>query len=225
MTETLLSPGVLARENDQSFITQGPIEAGAAIIGPAVKGPVGIPTLVTTYSDYVNKFGNTFASGGALYSYLTSIAANNYFNNGGTTLLVTRVTPTTFTPATSQNLSALGILFSGSYSASAFGLDQAPFILETLTQGDIMNNTGSMLANGLLATGSGDNIKYQIVSPSTSSGTFTLLIRQGNDTDINPSVLETWSNISLDPYAPNYIESVIGNQAFNVQTDSSTSLS
>jgi len=85
-----------------------------------------------------------------------------------------------------------------------------------------MNNTGSILANGLLATGSGDNIKYQIVSPNTSSGTFSLLIRQGNDNDITPTVLETWSNLSLDPFAPNYIESVIGNQAFSVQTDSST---
>jgi hypothetical protein len=46
--EVLLSPGVLATENDQSFVTQQPVQAGAAIIGPAVKGPVGIPTLVTT---------------------------------------------------------------------------------------------------------------------------------------------------------------------------------
>jgi hypothetical protein len=35
--EILLSPGVIAIENDQSFITQQPIQAGAAIIGPTVK--------------------------------------------------------------------------------------------------------------------------------------------------------------------------------------------
>ena len=46
--EVLLSPGVLAIENDQSFVTQQPVQAGAAIIGPTVKGPVGIPTVVTT---------------------------------------------------------------------------------------------------------------------------------------------------------------------------------
>ena len=57
MAETLLSPGVLTRENDQTLITQGPITAGAAILGPTVKGPVNIPTLVTSYSDYKNKFG------------------------------------------------------------------------------------------------------------------------------------------------------------------------
>ena len=33
MTETLLSPGVIQRENDQSQITQGPQIAGAAIVG------------------------------------------------------------------------------------------------------------------------------------------------------------------------------------------------
>ena len=48
MAEVLLSPGVLERENDQSFLTQLPTQAGAAILGPTVKGPVGIPTVVTS---------------------------------------------------------------------------------------------------------------------------------------------------------------------------------
>ena len=30
MAETLLSPGVLTRENDQSQVTQGPVTVGAA---------------------------------------------------------------------------------------------------------------------------------------------------------------------------------------------------
>ncbi len=38
MAETIVSPGVLAIENDQSFVTQQPVQAGAAIIGPTVKG-------------------------------------------------------------------------------------------------------------------------------------------------------------------------------------------
>ena len=58
MAETLISPGVLALENDQSFVSQQPVTVGAAIIGPTVKGPVQIPTVVTTYSDYLNKFGS-----------------------------------------------------------------------------------------------------------------------------------------------------------------------
>ena len=56
MAETIISPGVLARENDQSFQVAQPIQAGAAIIGPTVRGKIGIPTICTSYSDYTNKF-------------------------------------------------------------------------------------------------------------------------------------------------------------------------
>jgi phage tail sheath protein FI len=118
MAETLLSPGVLTRENDQSQITQGPITAGAAIIGPAVSGPVRIPTLVTSYSDYLNKFGGSFISGGTSYEYLTSISAYNYFQQGGTTLLVTRAVSGTFAPATSSATNNIASVVGGFASAS-----------------------------------------------------------------------------------------------------------
>ena len=109
MAETIVSPGVLAIENDQSFITQQPVQAGAAIIGPTPKGKVGIPVLCTTYSDYLNKFGSTFISGSQTYTYLTSISAYNYFNSGGNTLLVTRVVSGTFTPATSSIITEIAL--------------------------------------------------------------------------------------------------------------------
>ena len=67
MAETLISPGVFVQENDLSQITQGPIAAGAALIGPTVIGPVNIPTLVTSYSQYKANFGAAFISGGAPY--------------------------------------------------------------------------------------------------------------------------------------------------------------
>src|SRR6056300_1763840 len=102
MASTLISPGVLAIESDQSFITQQPVTVGAAIIGPTVKGPVEIPTVVTSYSEYQSVFGTTFESGSDSYSYFTSIAAYNYFNNGGESLLVARVVTGSFTAATSS---------------------------------------------------------------------------------------------------------------------------
>ena len=60
MAESIISPGAFARENDISFIQPSPVEAGAAIVGPTVKGPVEEPTIVTTYNEYVRKFGETF---------------------------------------------------------------------------------------------------------------------------------------------------------------------
>jgi phage tail sheath protein FI len=200
MAEVLLSPGVLSIENDQSQVTQGPITVGAAIIGPTVKGPVEIPTLVTSYSDYVNKFGTTFVSGGDVYSYFTSIAAYNYFNNGGESLLVARIVSGTYSSATSTAIS---------------GAIGNALVLETLSKGVIMNSSSSLDSAGALASGSVDNIRFQIVSPDTSSGTFNLLIRQGNDTNNSPVVLETWTNLSLDPKAPNYVSRVIGDYTLN----------
>jgi len=159
MAETLISPGVLARENDQSFITQNPITVGAALIGPAVKGPVEIPTLVTSYSDYQQKFGTTFTSASQVYTYFTSIAAFNYFNNGGETLLVTRVVSGTFSPATTDSASVTNCFIATTGSATT----QA-FILETLSEGIIMNSSSSLDVSGSLASGSADNVRWQILN-------------------------------------------------------------
>lgn len=200
MSETITSPGVVLNENDQTFGTALPIEVGAAIIGPTVKGQVEIPTVCTTYQDYVNKFGTTFISGSQQYSYFTSISAYNYFENGGTSLLVTRVTSGSFTPSTS------------SFISGSDPLQGSVFTLETISEGEIMNSDSAELSDGSLQLGTTDNLRWEIISPNTSSGAFTLLIRRGNDDNISPVVLETWSNVSLDPFSSNYIEKVIGNQ-------------
>jgi hypothetical protein len=369
MAETLISPGVLARENDSSFVSQGPITAGAAIIGPTVKGPVELPTAVTSYSQFEQIFGSSFQSGSPAqtYSYFTSIAAYNYFNNGGTSLLVARVVSGSYTSATASvsngvsgtggNYSTASFLVSSSYTASsagnAFGgsivlsipsvagttveyyiqpswwgsqqydstwnagyvsmsstpsIDEwggkmaafinsssingipneiytlfsasyntstdiltiasrvsssaldgtvikygfapgyptyagAPlnffvsgstlgggyagvlssaFTLETLSEGIIMNSDSTQDSTGALASGSVDNIRYQIINSNSSSGTFDLLIRQGNDNTLEPTILETWTNLSLDPFSTNYISKVIGDQYYTLQTDSGT---
>jgi len=210
MAEALISPGVFLRENDLSQITQGPITVGSALIGPTVLGRPNFPTLVTSYSEYKAKFGTTFISGGTTYEYLTSQAAYNYFQQGGTSLLVTRVASGSYTPAVSSFI-------------SSSNLTSACFELETLSVGVIMNNdyssSASQATKGILPSGSANNVRWQIAQADTASGYFTLLIRQGNDYTANQSVLETWSNISLDPNQNNYIEYVIGNQTYNILTD------
>jgi phage tail sheath protein FI len=339
--ETLISPGVLTRENDLSQITQNPVTVGLALVGPTVTGPVNVPTVVTSYSDFKNKFGGLFTSGGANYEFLTSITARNYFQQGGTTALITRVTDETYTSATSSlipnnvtggtntkasasmvltdamfnswnksfifdmgsqdniiivasnatftnqfagqtyyyidatpdggttwnadnfgvsasefiNNTSLSNQLSASYNTSTnvfsvtassagtalnntnwyggqdwyYNIQQFPsqsvfgggsvasstiptFVLETLSTGFIMNNSGSILSDGSLASGSNMNVRWEVQNTDTSSGTFTLLVRQGDDNDNSKTVLETFSNLSLDPNQPNYLEAVIGNQ-------------
>jgi len=203
MAETLVSPGVLARENDSSFISQQPVTVGAALIGPTLKGPVEVPTIVTSYSDFINRFGAVVESGSETYTYFTSIAAYNYFINGGETLLVSRVKSGSFTYANSTDVATPDFASS--------------FTLQTLSEGVIMNSAGSEDVYGALDNGTVNNIRWEIVNASVADGTFDLLIRQGNDTTNNKIVLETWTNLSLDPLAENYISKVIGDAvvAFN----------
>ena len=345
--ETLISPGVLARENDQSFVTSGPVSVGAALIGPTVKGPVEIPTVVTSYSDFVNKFGTTIESASNTYTYFTSIAAYNYFQNGGQSLLISRVvkdaidwspatasiasqninggsrssasltissvvanqfalgvfsdntsSPTTqyiFIPTASGNIAdkitanasyfyfgsgstvaataasasvkinatvayhglsassaagliavsssvANGVLFSGSYlfaSASNWNITRigswsgslfnggtatvptASFTLETISEGTIMNTTNTQDSKGALASGSADNVRWQITNVEVDTGTFDMVIRQGNDNTLSPIVLETWTNLSLDPKSSNFISKLLGDsvQVYNPSTN------
>jgi len=216
MAETLLSPGVLARENDSSQITNVPAPAGAALLGPTVKGQPDYPRLITSFNQYLTYFGGAFISGSSQYTYFTSTAAFNYFQNGGTSLWVTRVASgsSTFRPATSS------LMLTGSAGGPATAT--SPFILQTLSYGSNQNSSSSLDASGSLASGSTLNVRWQITNANTSSGTFTLLIRQGNDTTSNPKYLETWTNLSLDPTAPNYIEKTLGSTTFGLGDSTAT---
>lgn len=333
MAEKIISPGVFTRENDLSFLPQGVGEIGAAIVGPTVKGPVGIPTEVTSYAEYVEVFGNTFKSGSDYYQYLTSHTAEQYLQNGGP-LTVVRVAGSGFSHASSSvsalkaatagtfgtaSLTIKGLMLgdeigigdvdftfvtgSGNFTNTAtqvfvesgstntlsatnlknainstvsttglniaatqdgtpdadvhlsssipgaagnlaltsasvvptiagtfFGYSatgpssttmvggtdgdaQVAFNLRTLSDGALLNNThASENPNGVLPSGSKDNIRWEIASVDKNSGTFNLVIRRGNDSGIAKIPLETFSNLSLDPNTTNYIAKVIGDQ-------------
>ena len=404
MAETLISPGVLARENDQSQITSQPVQAGAAIVGPTVLGKTAIPKLVTSYSEYLACFGSTFTSGSDQFTYFTSISAYNYFQNGGTSLLVTRVNSGSFSPATSSLIEALeiegtspgsleggrtmslssvapetigqggtantytsigstadasgtgatftvsasvsdgklvvsdtialagsaptttadvttaaltpdatsgagtgatftigstagtidtitvvatgsgfingdtigftsqsliaatslgtvagdltgsiatsdlqvviqsavvsspgvgyavgetvtipGASLSGSFTDTKIALvgadiENAPvFTLETIGEGTILNSSSSLDTNGALASGSKDNIRWEIQAPNTGSGTFSLIIRRGDDNTKSKSILEIFPNVSLDPKQSNYISRIVGDMTDTIR--------
>lgn len=204
MAETLISAGVLARENDQSFITQGPVTVGAAIIGPTAKGPVEVPTVVTSYSDYQNVFGTSITSASNAYTYFTSVAAYNYFNNGGESLLVARVVTGSYAPA--ENV----IYGSGSIAAVTF---------KTLSKGATMNSSSSLNSDGSMDSGSVDNVRWEVARRNVNTGTFDLLVRRGNDNTNDKSVLETWTDLSLDPFSANYVAKRVGDQSSTYAED------
>jgi len=201
MAEKILSPGVFQNESDQSLVQRGIQGTATAIVGPTVLGQPFVPTYVTSYTEYVSKFGESFKSGSYYYEYLTSLAAKDFFNNGGQTLLVTRIIS-----SGSANMSTYA---SATIPAAVNPSLSSSFVIEALAWGDEMNNTSS-ITSGALASGSTLNVRWEIVNVNTGSGTFSIAVRQGNDNTAQPNYLETWPNLSLDPALPNFISRVIG---------------
>ena len=204
MAEKIISPGVFQNESDQSLVQRGIQGTATAIVGPTVKGAPFVPTYVTSYSEFTNKYGETFKSGSYYYEYLTSLAAKDFFQNGGQTLLVTRVI---------NGSGSVNTYAAASVPAFVSGSTTSSFTLETLTWGDIMNNTSS-LTSGSLGSGTMDNVRWEVTNVNTGSGIFTLTVRAGNDNNAQKNYIETWPNLSLDPNLPNYISRVIGDAKY-----------
>ena len=338
MAEKIISPGVFTNEIDQSFLPAAVADIGAAIVGPTLKGPAGIPTVVTSFSDFRAKFGDVVKSGSDSFQFLTSHAAEEYLRNSDT-LTVVRIMDGTFLPATASvaksgnitnptfstgkftllnqlpsssahELTINGVDFVAVTSASLFdnndseryvevgttvdtfganlakeindavslttvsasyvassneiqlsgstagvntvaittsstaandqgvfvlaGLTAmaggtAPlssgdsFVLKTLADGTIMNNGDSTgTTNSVLTSGSVHNVRYEVANVNNKKGTFTLLVRAGNDNQKRKQTLETFTNVSLDPNTNNFIGKQIGNQRFTVRSDGST---
>ena len=219
MAEQIISPGVFTNES-VPVTTEAPVVPnGAAIIGPTVLGPVGVPTITTTYSDYKQKFGGTFVSGGVARNYFTNIAAYNYFQQGGQRLLVTRVASASsagnaFTAATSSQI------ITGSDGGALTGNNV--FTLQTISEGNIMNTGDTESTGNTLSSGTKDNVRWEISQAETGSGTFTLTVRQGNDRQSEKTVLETFRGLTLDPRSSNFIAKRVGNQIKSLAGDAST---
>jgi len=82
-----------------------------------------------------------------------------------------------------------------------------------------MNSTSSEGTNNTLSSGSVDNLRWEVVGADTGSGTFSLLVRRGNDRSNNKTILETWTNLSMDPNSNDYVAKVIGDSKQTVTND------
>ncbi len=120
MAEKIISPGVFTNEIDQSFLPSAVADIGAAIIGPTLKGPAGIPTVVTSFTDFQNKFGDVVTSGSNKFQYLTSHAAEQYLQNSDS-LTVVRIMDGDFSFA-SASISATGSSVDGRAATASIAM-------------------------------------------------------------------------------------------------------
>lgn len=77
------------------------------------------------------------------------------------------------------------------------------FKLHTLSDGSNANKSIKLSITGISPS----------VNPDTEYGTFSIIVRDFNDTDTSLNVLEEFSNLTLDPASSNYIARRIGNSA------------
>lgn len=145
--------------------------------------------------------------------YLTSIAAKSFFEQGGNSLLVVRVTDNDFTSGKAVVKNAEG---------------EDAFVIRTISQGEYLNNweseenqdrsettasiDGVIREDGSLISGSKDNIRWEITDVDEETGTFSLYVRRGDDLDYDKNILEAYTNLSLDPDSSNFISRRIGDQ-------------
>ena len=77
------------------------------------------------------------------------------------------------------------------------------FQIETITAGNAANKKVKVAITNVKAAGTTNGTDY---------GTFTVVVRDFADTDKKKVVLETFSNVNLDPNSPNFISRIIGDR-------------
>ena len=82
MAERIVSPGVFTRERDLSFLPAGIAAIGACIVGPTVKGPAFVPTVVSNFSEFEEMFGSTDSR------FYTPYAVEQYLSSAGSVTIV-----------------------------------------------------------------------------------------------------------------------------------------
>jgi len=321
MAERIVSPGVFTNEKDLSFLPAGIAAIGAAIIGPTSQGPAFVPTVITSFDDFIAKFGGLSEETYVPYtvkSYLNSastVTVVRVLQEGGYSArsvhiiatgsygqrLVGVIMPTTTAGAstgygfdastltTGSVTGSFGQILSGSnitaqaITASALPSSANSFanVLGTSVKGAkkgylyqwfpdfITANTGSKIIfetgstaafvnlSGstfgvfdhaktpwiqsqiigseklnlfkvrILADGTDTNTTFKIsivnntlpgVDPGSDYGSFTILVRDYNDTDQRPNILESYSGLNLDPDSSNYIARRIGDKDYSVSS-------
>ena len=84
------------------------------------------------------------------------------------------------------------------------------FQFETIGAGNAVNTKVKIGITNIKAAGSVNGTNY---------GTFTVVVREFDDTNKKKVVLETYSNVNLDPNSPNYISRVIGDRKLLINSE------
>ena len=150
MAERIVSPGVFTREKDLSFLPQAIGEIGAAIIGPTVKGPAFVPTVVRNFNEFVDMFGDVTKN------YYTPYTVEQYLRSAGTVTIVRVLGEDGYSNdiiqlyAISGADAATGVTHSLAYLAPSQGdfSGAGDLSTSTIAGGDVSSTDSTLTVNG-----------------------------------------------------------------------------
>ena len=167
--ERIVSPGVFTNEKDLSFLPQGIGAIGAALIGPTLKGPAFVPTLVNGYSDFLRIFGGAYEQ-----SYLP-YTAKSYLNSAGAATVVRVLGSGGYSLK-----HPLAVVATGSYGKRLIALLHPTFTVDAADSVSLFSKSGVVNnASGFVLTLSGsfgasvDSTAYTGVAPNQNGTAFS----------------------------------------------------
>ena len=173
MAEKIVSPGVFTKEVDATFLPSALADIGACVIGPTVKGPVLVPTMVTSFAEYQQIFGTTFESGskleginpatGSTNQFLTSHTAEQYLKDSDK-LTVVRILAGEYDGATATVSASIDptIVGGGSPNTGSF----------TVVEADSVAMGGTLVATSCSITpNNGSEVKFIFTASAQKPGT------------------------------------------------------
>jgi hypothetical protein len=195
MAEQIISPGVFTQENDLSFLPAGIGAIGAAIVGPTVKGPAFVPTVVTSFADYERKFG-TLSS-----DTFVPQTIREYLRNAGTVTVCRVLAGGGYILGTATN--------SPAYLVASASLN-AHILLGVIYPSKSTNAATSLNLSSI--TGSADG-------SGSLSGSFNIRLRGTNgESNVTADSAINGFSASLDPTRSDYLPTQLGYNSTNSKT-------
>ena len=191
MAEQIISPGVFTRENDQSFLPQGVGAIGAAIVGPTVKGPAFVPTVVKSFAEYERMFGS-FSS-----ETFVPQTVREYLRNAGS-VTVTRVLAGGGYSFIASNKSLVGLAVSGSDGNVLVGVIAPSKNLSTpkLELSSISGNDDSSFGSDFSLVLNGASVTSKTFAASSNPANSNYLFKQiGTDPNNSKDSAVTFNDV------------------------------
>ena len=200
MAERIVSPGVFTKETDLSFLPQGISNIGAAIIGPTQKGPAFVPTVISTYQDFEERFGGVYKKSYVPYT------VQEYLKSASTVTIV-RILHTGGYKADYVNAVASGsdgkkVVFTLSNTRLGQGSDISTTIMVGAVAGDFLitvsgssgGSGGLQQISASLDTGSALYIDKVITSDPKNNTDYVYLYKQFKNT---ANTATTWVALTV----------------------------